>query len=304
MIKEQRYVLSIIIPHYNSPCLLDNLLRTIHNHQEIQVIVVDDNSNLQLDEYESLKKSYKNVLFLKNTNQSKGAGSARNVGLEHVQGKWLMFADADDFFLDSLADKFNQYKESDYDIVFFDVNSCYSDTLEPAYRDEHVKSIASKYLRTKNEGYLRYNYLAPWGKLIRQSLLAGNYIEFEKIVAGNDMMFSVKSGLAAKKICYDSTPIYIITLSAGSITTTLTKDRFDSRFKATLRINKLLRDNNQSAFQASVLYFLAKAHQFGLKYMINVIFMCMKHRANIFIGFNKISRYNKIIQNRQNTTVK
>ncbi|MFI3297745.1 MAG: glycosyltransferase family A protein [bacterium] len=295
--------ISIIIPHKNSSKLLERLLKSIPSSINAQVLVIDDNSRVEeCKSLETLSKTYSFELY--KNNDGLGAGAARNVGLEYAKGDWLMFADADDFYLDSLNDKFNQYKESDYDIIFFDVNSCYSDTLEPAYRDEHIKSIASKYLRTKDEGYLRYNYLAPWGKLIRQSLLADNYIDFENIIAGNDMMFSVKSGLAAKTICYDSTPIYMLTLSAGSITTTLTKDRFDSRLKATLRINKLLRGNNQSEFQASVLYFLAKAHQFGLRYMLNVIFMCVKHRANIFIGFNKIGGYKKIIQNRQNTTVK
>lgn len=294
--------ISIIVPHKNSSKLLERLLKSIPSDIKAQVLVIDNDSSAE--EYKSLEDLSKIYSFEFYTNNGGlGAGAARNVGLEYAKGEWLMFADADDFFLDSLADKFSQYKDSDYDIVFFDVNSCYSDTLEPAYRDEHVKSIASKYLSTKDEGYLRYNYLAPWGKLIRQSLLADNYIDFEKIVAGNDMMFSVKSGLAAKTICYDPTTIYMLTLSAGSITTTLTKDRFDSRFKATLRINKLLRENNQSAFQASVLYFLAKAHQFGFKYLLSVILLCVKYRSNIFIGWRKLFSYKRVLQKRQNPTL-
>ena len=37
-------VLTIIIPHYNSPKLLDKLLDSIPEREELEVIVVDDNS--------------------------------------------------------------------------------------------------------------------------------------------------------------------------------------------------------------------------------------------------------------------
>ena len=92
--------LSIIIPHYNSADLLDKLLSTIPNVQEVQVIVVDDFSTQGLDELEECKQRYINTNVEFYTNEcKKSAGGARNTGLSYAKGQWLLFADADDYFL-------------------------------------------------------------------------------------------------------------------------------------------------------------------------------------------------------------
>ena len=47
--------LSIIIPHYNSPETLEVLLQSIPDIPEIEVLVIDDNSNLKLNDYSRCK---------------------------------------------------------------------------------------------------------------------------------------------------------------------------------------------------------------------------------------------------------
>ena len=44
-----RPVLTIIIPHYNTPEMLETLLESIPERNEIQIIVVDDNSTKKAD---------------------------------------------------------------------------------------------------------------------------------------------------------------------------------------------------------------------------------------------------------------
>ena len=89
---------SIIIPHKNTPNYLLRCLDSIPLRDDVQVIVVDDNSNpekVDFDHFPQWKgKHYEYYL----TKEGRGAGFARNIGLEHAVGKWLLFADADDFF--------------------------------------------------------------------------------------------------------------------------------------------------------------------------------------------------------------
>lgn len=49
--------LSIIIPHFNIPHLLGRLLETVPILDEIQLIVIDDNSTENLDELSEVIKS-------------------------------------------------------------------------------------------------------------------------------------------------------------------------------------------------------------------------------------------------------
>lgn len=60
--------LSIIIPHYNTPDLLEKLINSIPHKNDIQIIVIDDNSNQQLDKLYDIQKKYDNYIeFYKNT---------------------------------------------------------------------------------------------------------------------------------------------------------------------------------------------------------------------------------------------
>src|SRR5690606_29417331 len=94
---------SIIIPHYNSTELLEKLISTIPEISSIQTIVVDDHSNEfhknRLMEIEQANKN-RNILFLTNDLDKKNAGSSRNKGLKHAKGKWVLFADSDDYFVE------------------------------------------------------------------------------------------------------------------------------------------------------------------------------------------------------------
>lgn len=291
---------SIVIPHKNSSKLLRRLLETIPFKDNIQVIVVDDNSTSE--EYASLVKLNNLFDFQLYKNKGKFAGGARNTGISHAKGKWLVFADADDFFTDNFLAILNKYLNSDVDLVYCNVTSCYSDTLEPAYRDQHIRTIAKKYKESGEEGNLRCCYSVPWGKIVRHSLVKENKILYDEVPAGNDIMFSVKTGINALKICWEDLPIYCSTVASNSITTTLRKESFESKFQATLRLNDYLRENNYGKFQASVLFFLGKSIQFGIGYTIHVFHQCMKHHSNLFIGFSKIFNYKEVANKRQNKT--
>ena len=291
---------SIIIPHKNSSRLLARLIKSV-DYNDIQIVVVDDNSNLS--EFNKLIELSRCFPFELYKNEGKFAGGARNTGLKYARGKWILFADADDYFEPNLDEKLKKYESSDADIIYFNVISRYNNGTK-AYRDEHIKSIAHKALRTKQMDYFRFCYTAPWGKIIRRSLIEEKKISFEEIIAGNDMMFSVLSGLYADKILYDDVPLYCVTVTANSITTTLSRERFDARFDATLRVNDFLRKHKKSHYQISILYFLGKSYQFGLCYMFLSIKKCFVHRSNLFIGMKKILNVNKVLVDRQNTKIK
>lgn len=209
---------SIIIPHYNTPNLLLRCLESIPERKDIQVIVVDDNSP-NAEKYEVLyPQLYRENVEIHLTKEGRGAGYARNVGLKYAIGKWLLFADSDDFYAKNFIELLDEYYTSDADIVYFNVESVMSDDITKlAGRNESKNKLFSFYQHTKDVTLFRYEYPEPWGKLIKLDLIKGNNIKFDETRVANDYYFSVVSGCLAHKITVVNKPLYVVTLRENSL---------------------------------------------------------------------------------------
>ena len=246
---EQKMIqLTIIVPHYNSPELLCKLLDTIPNNNEIQTIVIDDKSNKYIEEFNSLISTpkYDHVLFLSNSTKNKGAGTCRNIGLDKAIGKWVLFADTDDYFCGDFYSIIKEYFNTDNDVVFFTPTSAELNTGFPSDRHKPFVKIINEYLGKKDEKsetMLRYRFISPWSKLIRKSFLVEKNIYFDKVIAANDVLFSTKLGFNMKKFEATQKVIYCITKSKGTLTTSISKDIFDTRLSVYINYCKYLRSN-------------------------------------------------------------
>lgn len=100
-------IISVIVPIYKTPEeYLRNCILSIQNQsiRNIQIILVDDgspdNCGMICDEY-AREDSRIQVIHKKNG----GVSSARNAGLEYVQGHYLAFVDSDDMILHDAWEK-------------------------------------------------------------------------------------------------------------------------------------------------------------------------------------------------------
>lgn len=218
--------LSIIIPHFNIPHLLMRCLQSIPEKDDIQVIVVDDNSpNCEnyIKEYPLLSRTNTEFHILANNG---GGGKARNEGLKYAKGEWVLFADADDFFNYNFIEAISQYihTENQYDIVFFNANSLDCYTFENSTRASNVNKYINDYLNSNDEFDLRYTFGEPWCKLIRFELISKNRITFDETPINNDATFSYLIGYYANKITADKRAIYCITNRNNSVSKVLTDE--------------------------------------------------------------------------------
>ena len=291
---------SIIIPHKNSFDLLLKLLKSIPICDSYQVIIVDDNSEFQ--EKEKLKNNiFNNNVKIIYNNNSEGAGKARNIGLKEAKGKWILFADADDFFSDNIEILLENYFESSCDIIYFGTTSNYIDTNKIAYRHERYMNLVNDFINDNSkEDALKYFYTPPWSKLIRREIIEENNIKFDEIIASNDICFSLKSAFFAKSIFATVDILYNITVTHGSLTNSISLNHFDTRLDTALRANKFLCSINKKKYQQSVLYFLAKSYMFGIKYMIIVCAKLLRNGSNLFIGMSKVFNIKKVLDQREN----
>ena len=91
--------LSIIMPCYNMKIYIEEALRSafLQTLPDIEVICVDDGSTDGTWELlQRLKGEYNNLKIC--SQENKGAGGARNKGIEAAKGEYIAFLDADDFY--------------------------------------------------------------------------------------------------------------------------------------------------------------------------------------------------------------
>src|SRR5690625_5001957 len=141
---------SVIIPHYNDPIRLERLLKSIPvKRTDIQIIVVDDCSPNQ-KELLNLKNKYPQVEWY-NTKKNSGAGAARNIGLAHVKGDYLLFADSDDQFTANAFDILDRTLTPGVDLTYYLAEAKIENSSAPSNRAARFNNFCLKYIKNKND---------------------------------------------------------------------------------------------------------------------------------------------------------
>ena len=210
---------SIIIPHYDIPDLLMRCLKSIPVSEDIQVIVVDDHSpdaDTYLERYPELSRPY--LEFIR-APKNGGAGYARNIGLNHAKGKWQMFADADDFFVENMSDIIYSYVDSEADVIYFKIKSILSEDINIAtIRDAHVNKNIDQYLLDGDEWPVRAQMFGPWAKMIKRNLMVKYNIRFDEVMYADDAYCSLQIGYYARTIQVVNRVLYVVTYRSNSQT--------------------------------------------------------------------------------------
>lgn len=242
------YNYTIIIPHHNIPELLQRCIDSIPLRVDVQVIIVDDNSSAEIVDFEKfpgLSRPNTEVYF---TKEGKGAGYARNIGLKHASGRWILFADSDDMFdTDLLSNQMDKYLNSSSDLIIFNVDVYDADTMQKI----SVKTEFKEHLLNNTQidiDWIRYNFTNPWCKFVKRDLIDSYKINFDEVKAGNDVMFSLKCGFFAEKVLLDKTVIYKwMFRKCGSISSTISKDYVMSKLNVSASANRFIYEHNISS---------------------------------------------------------
>ena len=236
-------VFSVIIPHKDTPDLLQRCLDSIPVRDDVEAIVVDDNSDpdkVDFGRFPGLGRPNTKVYF---TKEGKGPGYARNVGLDHARGRWIVFADADDFFAEDFNALLDEVADAKEDLIFFDYKGVFSDDITQTSTDKAwFRPYIAGYLKGVDvEQELRVNFVVPWSKIIRRELIERHHIRFEEIRWSEDVYFSAKVGYHAQTLRVSGKVGYVTTSRTGSVTDSFcsTVKEFRVRMTESLKVDKL-----------------------------------------------------------------
>ncbi len=265
---------TIIIPHKNIPELLNRCLKSIPNREDLEIIIVDDNSSPDIVDFNNFPgQSRQNTKIIFNKNP-KGAGHARNLALPYVRGKWVIFADADDFFTQIFPSKLDYYKNNDSDLIIFSANCVDTDTYENSNRAYYLTNLFDIYDKNKKEGeiLLKYKFCVPWSRFIKAKVIKQNNLRFDEIVMCNDEHFIYLTSFYSQKVIFDRQAVYCVTTRLNSISQNKDINAILGKLEVLAEKSHFLRKNGIHFLQKNIysllIYFLfnnRNAYKQGIK---------------------------------------
>lgn len=256
---QEQYLVSVIIPAYNTEKYLKNILEDITNqsYRHLQIIIINDGS---IDGTEKLAKDYEKrdkrieVYSFENGGQSK----ARNRGIEVARGEFIRFIDSDDRVpldsIEKMVRAMNMTDEVDMVIGNFESNSQYG-----IYRGNNLENqivLDNQFAEMLIKAPRAFYYGAPWNKLYKTNIIKKAKIQFDDTISWcEDLLFNIEYYKECKKIsvlnCENG--VYKYFIRETGVTGRIKQDKEEEAEIEKLRYEKLFeffkKYNMQSDFQ-------------------------------------------------------
>ena len=210
---------SIIIPVYNVKDYLEACFRSVaaQGGDDYEIILVDDGSTdgesgSLCDRLAAEAPERTTVIHKPNG----GLGDARNVGMEHAQGEYVLFVDSDDYLLPGLLDALRlKLSETNADIIDFGFVVDNGGVIRERHFGE-LTEFGSFALSEHPEALLVLP--AAWRRLYRRSLFLDHAIRYPSRAWYEDIRTTPKLFAKAQTITALDAPFYGYVVRDGSIT--------------------------------------------------------------------------------------
>lgn len=197
-------MISVIVPVYNADMYLENTLHDLRHQtlRNFEMIFVDDGSTDEsVSIIERCAKEDPRIILLRQQNQY--AGVARNNGMKHARGEYLLFLDADDSFDHNLlARTYACAKANQAEIVLYhaDLLQMPAGTLSPAKFLCPCDRLPQHVFSGQEGKDHIFDVLNPWTKLYSRAYIQQLGIQYQALYSSNDLYFSMIAMACAKRI--------------------------------------------------------------------------------------------------------
>jgi glycosyltransferase involved in cell wall biosynthesis len=180
--------LSIIIPAFNAEnyiikCL-NSIFKQLPHKLSFEVIIVNDGSiDNTLNVLNSYTNNHKNIKVISQDN--KGAGFARNTGINIAVGDFIWFIDADDYISDKAFKIIEPEINNDFELLAFNFNNIDKNEQKiPVNNIQNFKNLDSYFLGTKS--------LFLWKHIYKREIINYNNIRLTETIKNiEDFEFNI-----------------------------------------------------------------------------------------------------------------
>ena len=215
------YRVSLIIPIYNKAEWLDTCFHSILNqsidYRNVEVLMIDDGS--QDDSLKIMKRyadKYENFKWF--TKENGGPAQARNFGIKHATGKYLMYLDPDDYLgkntIESVCNFFDRHYDK-IDVVTYKIIPIKDgEEQDLHFRYEVLKSQGVYDLTELENSFICHTTMNTCVK----NKFEKNVLFSEKYYWGEDQKYNIDTLKEKQKIGYCNDAEYYYVKSSNSIT--------------------------------------------------------------------------------------
>ncbi len=302
--------ISVIIPVYNVEKYLKECLESVLNQtfSDFELICVNDGStDGSLEILEEYAKKDDRIRII--SQENKGQGAARNIGIKNASGEYILFTDSDDFIdLNTLKLTYDNILSNDSDIVMFRANK-YSEgktisfpmyNFRKVFPDADFNNFTFTYKDAKN--FVLNGGYNPVTKLYKKEFLDSyDDLYFPEGIAFEDVMFHIKVMLRAKRISHVPEKLYYYRITPKSIMNTpkYTTDIFEM---IDIVEEYLIENNYYDEFKWDLDYFKFRRADFHLlKSFSDEYFQTAKRRYSNIKYFDlfkeeELDRFNLVLE--------
>ncbi len=216
---------SVVIPVYNVQDYIVECLESIMAQElkDIEVIIVNDGStDNSICNIQNIIDNNSNIRLINKVNG--GLSSARNTGLSHAKGEYVLFVDSDDYLeKDFLYKLYNEAKNYDLDIACGGYKKYFANGgIEKKTRNDElmdlgvVKGVDFLLVQLENNDYR----MEVWDDLYRREFLINNNLLFTEDLLHEDEDFTPRALLVANRVKLVNTYGYLYRQRENSIMST------------------------------------------------------------------------------------
>lgn len=206
---------SIVIPVYNVEEYIGRCLESVKNQtfKDYEVIVVNDGCT---DKSIDIVKKYDvKIIDTKHVSVSE----ARNIGVKHTKGEYLIFLDSDDYWDNELLNEINKSLNNNPDLVRFQVRTVTDTGDVKNYEEKTFTSLSGK---QAFDEICRFHFVeSVWCYAIKRKYYIREKYEFKKGMIHEDFGLTPLIIIKAKKVNSISYIGYNYYRRSGSIMNTL-----------------------------------------------------------------------------------
>lgn len=247
-IKENNDLISVIVPVYNVESYLRKCLDSIvgQTYKKLEIILVDDGSTdgsgSICDEY--AKEDHRIKVIHKDND---GVSSARNIGIDNVKGKYILFVDADDIVNERYVEiLYIELLKHKVDIVFCGIKSIYVKSGE-----ETIIGVKKEFQGNINKDFIKFYRknlflitAGPYAKIYKANIIKSNNLKFDESYNNvEDYLFNlqyysfIKPFYVSLEVLY-----YYYHYGRGSAVEIFSEKRWSDEFRALSFLKQWLED--------------------------------------------------------------